>query len=993
MYRTALHLLNTALLAALLASCGPQAVSSPPLDPNDQVAPGPDGDILRSSDLPEPMAQPLAGDPLGVTIHRLKNGLTVYLSTDRSEPRFAAWIAVRAGSRHDPPDSTGLAHYLEHMLFKGTDELGTTDAASEKPHVDRVAALYDQLRATPATADGETERARILSEIDSETQKMAKYAVPNEFDQLYARMGVRGVNAFTSNDQTVYIVDVPANRLEQWARVEGERFRDPVFRLFYPELETVYEEKNRSMDRPISRILEAMSEAVFPGHPYGTQPTIGVVDHLKSPAYADMVAYYQRWYAPNNMAIALAGDIDAATALPILEKYFGDMPARKLPETLHGELRPLSGKRQLDMTANGESAVYMAWQTVATGHRDEAALEAMDLLMDNAASGLINVELVLSQRLPDAGSFARNLREAGMWLLYGTARQGQDLAEVEGLLRGVIGKLKAGDFTQADLDAIVLHAQMREMRELESNISRVAKMTDAFINHLPWSEAARRSERLRKVTRDEVIAAANKYLGDDHVVLYRKNGEHAPPKIPKPTITPISIDPSKKSAYAGTIESMSIGPLEPEWLREGTHYERRALPSGELLAVQNKMSELFALEYRFEVGSRKQKLLCFALDLMKQAGTISLTPEALQRKLYALGTRVVTSCGPDQVRLSVMGIDRNMEASIGLLTDWLRTAKLTDDLYKKLLANEISQRKDDMDDPGNIGQALSSYAARASNSRYLLIPSNKQLQSARLPQLRALLGQLTSYQHRTSYFGPRSADDAAGAVVLGKQFRPLAKRPPATYRKVRGARIFFLHKEVAQSNISIVLPKAPLPAPDIARARLYNEYIGGGMGALIFQEIREARGLAYSARGFHVDGQRPSDQSAVFGLMGTQSDKTLEALGTMLELIRNMPVQPSRLAIAKTSLDAEYRSSRVAPRRVASRVIRWQERGFDSDPGEREWRTISGLTEADLEAFARRFADGPVIISILGDRNRIDMKALAKIAPVTEVRLGQVFGY
>ena len=951
-------------------------------------------EILASSDLPEPLPQPLAGDPLAVTVHRLANGLTVYISTDRQTPRFSAWIAVRAGSRHDPADSTGLAHYLEHMLFKGTDELGTLDAAAEQPHVVRIAALYDELREVDDTAkDAEEQRKRILAEINAETQKTAQHAIPNELDQLYARLGVTGVNAFTSNEQTVYISDVPANRLEAWARVEAERFRDPVFRLFYPELEAVYEEKNISLDNPFSRVYEAMTGAIFPQHPYGTQPTIGLAEHLKTPAYADMVEFFERWYQPNNMAMVLAGDIDAETALPILEEHFGSWEPAPLAEPAAASLPPVDGRQQREIVAKGESAVYMAWQTVPMRHQDRATLEVMDMLMDNATTGLINVDLVLSQKLPSAGSYPSHHIDAGFWAMHGTARDGQRLEEVEKLLLGVAEKLKAGAFTQADIDAILLHAEMREMREMESNQARVAKMTEAYIHHQPWSEVALWTEELRKVTREDVIAAARKYLDDDYVAIYRRSGEHAPPKVPKPDITPVPIDPSRSSEFARAVQAMPAAELEPEWLVESTHYMRRDLPAGDLIAVPNRINQLFSLIYRFDFGAREQPLACFALDLLDQSGTRDLGPAELKRKLYAMGTTMKLSCDADRITLEVSGIDRNLEASVALLDAWLRKADLREDIRARLVENTVSQRKDQMQEPRAIARALGEYAQRGKQSSFLAVPSNRTLQRTKIVRLRKLLAALPDYRHRTVYFGPRTADEAAGVVALGKRHEASPRPAPVRYRDVKGARIFLLDKQVAQSSISLVIPKQPLPAEDRPLSRLYTEYVGGGMGALIFQEIREARGLAYRAGAYHSMGRRLGDQSGVIGYIGTQSDKTVEALSTMLALLRDLPMQPGRLATTKESLSEEYRSSRFSPRQVPYLVLAWDDMGIDVDPRPASWKVIQAAGKAELAAFGQRFAEGDLIIAVTGDGARIDQDALGRIAPVQTVSVDDIFGY
>lgn len=964
------------------------AAPAPAHQPAPPAAPGPHPEqILAQSDLPAPQPASLPGDALGVTIHRLQNGLTVYISTDRQAPRFSAWIAVRAGSRHDPPSSTGLAHYLEHMLFKGTDELGTLDAAAEKAHIDRIAALYDELRATEDPA----RRAAIMGTIDTETQAQARYAIPNELDQLYAKLGVRQLNAFTSDEQTVYIADVPSSRLAAWARVEAERFRDPRFRLFYPELEAVYEEKNMSLDDPRDRVFETLAKGLFPQHPYGTQPTIGLVEHLKTPAYADMVSYFRRWYVPNNIALVLAGDIDAATALPVLEQYFGAWQPRAIEPPPAAPLPPVRGRQQHDLTAEGEAEVYLGWQTAGANHEDEPALAVMDWLVDNATSGLINVELLLSQKLPQAGAFPSNLTEAGSWTMYGTAREGQSLADVEALLLGVIEKLEAGDFTQADLDAVVLNAEMREMRELESNVARVAKMAQAYTRHMPWAQAARRSELLRKVTREDVVRVAQKYLTGDYVAVYRHKGDHVPPKIEKPKITPVAIDPTRQSRFAAEVLAMPAQATEPDWLVAGQHYERLELPAGDLVTVPNPSNELFSLMYHFDFGYGQKPLVCHALDLMEQSGTAALSPAELKRKLYAMGTTIRAQCDQDSISLIVDGIDRNLEASVALLDEWLRKPALRQDTWDKLVANTVSQRKDQMEDPEAIADALSEYARRGKASEYLTVPSNQTLRRTKIAPLGRLLAALPDTRHRTFYFGTRAG--AAGAVALGRKHRPAPASPPTTYRDLDGVRIFFVDEDSAQSQISIALPKQPLPRDDRPMSKLFTEYVGGGMGALIFQEIREARGLAYGAWGYHSMGRRPVDQSAVIAGMGTQSDKTVEALRTMLGLLRELPMQGARLGTAKLSLDEEYRSARFLPRQVPMLVLAWDDLGEPGDPRPGNWKVIQTAGEAELAAFAGRFREGDLIISVMGDASRIDMDALGRIAPVEKVTVDKLFGY
>src|SRR3989475_4860223 len=278
-------------------------------------------------------------DPMTAQSSQLDNGRKVYLTENRETPRFEAQIAVRAGSKNDPPESTGLAHYLEHMVFKGTTRIGTLDYEKEQPHLGRILELYEQhFHETDAE-----KRKAIYAEINQESQAAAQYEIPNEMDKLYKAMGEEGLNAHTYHEETVYQVNLPANRLEQWAIIESERFQHPVFRLFQPELEIVYEEKNRTLDNKEAIIEFAVNKLLFKKHPYGQQTTIGEVEHLKNPSLKNMYEYYQKHYVPGNMAIVISGDIEARRAMKLIDKYFSAWEAKPVPQQKGWSEEPLHG--------------------------------------------------------------------------------------------------------------------------------------------------------------------------------------------------------------------------------------------------------------------------------------------------------------------------------------------------------------------------------------------------------------------------------------------------------------------------------------------------------------------------------------------------------------------------------------------------------------------------------------------------------------------------
>ncbi len=944
--------------------------------------------ILAASDLPDEVKTALPGDPMKATVHRLSNGLTVYISTDRQAPRFNAWITVRTGGRNDPADSTGLAHYLEHMLFKGSDELGTLDIKAEQVHVDNVAALYDQLRGADDAA-----RAEILKQIDAETQAMSKASIPNEFDNLYSSLGITGVNAFTSEDATVYISDVPSNRLDAWARVEAERFQDPVFRLFFPELEAVYEEKNRSLDNPGWRVFELIPKMLFPKHPYGTQTVIGEVEHLKTPAYGDMSAYFDRWYQPNNIAIVLAGDIDAAAALPVLEKHFGSWQPQALEQPTPGAFPALSERVFTEIKAKGEQSVHIAWSTAQAGHDDAAVLVVMDAVANNSTTGILDLDLVLSQKLPQAYSNNNFSHEAGYWSINGVAKEGQKLEDVEALLMGVIEKLARGEFTDEAVEAVKLSAEIQTKRQLESPKGRVGELAQSFINHRQWTAASQDLARLRAVTRADVIRVAKAYLGAGRAVVYRRAGDYTPPRITKPSITPIKIDPTRESVFARSIRAMPADNLEPEWAVANKHYARTKLTSGELLSVENRRNDLFRVSYRFEEGSRRRPLLCFALDLLQQSGSGDLDATALRRKAYAWGTTTKVQCSADSSTITIEGIDHKLEESIEMLDRWLRSPNFDDTMLEGLLSNTLSRRKDLTDNTRALNAALSAFASYGKKSKYLTVASNKQLKKVTGKKLRAELSRLLKLEHRTHYYGPRSADEAAKIVDLGSSKIALRSRVTRKYRRVTKPKLYFVHKEMAQAQIGMTIPNGPMPKSEYAKMEILSNYLGGGMGGLIFQEMREARGLAYSARATYRSGSRPNDDSALVATIGTQADKSVTSASVMLELLR-AAVQPKRVSLAQKAVDQSYRSARIDPRWLAAWVSAWDERGESSDPRPVRWEQAKAVSAEQLQVWLDTFSSKPIIVTVLGDRNLVDLVALEKIfGASTELTADDIFGY
>ncbi len=976
-----MHRLTTLALLSLFAACGggrPEAaVPAPPVaaDPAPH-APPPAPPPPPPAAVTAVQGAPLPGDPTKTTIHKLSNGMTVYLSPDPQEPSFQAHIAVRAGSRHDPATSTGLAHYLEHMLFKGTPQLGTLDHAREKPHLDRIAALYGELRKPGADA------AKILKQIDDETQRSAAYAIPNELDQLYARMGITGLNAYTAPDATVYIAEVPKNRVAPWARVEAARFAAPVFRLFWPELEAVYEEKNRSLDNPARRVQDAFRRALFPGHGYG-QPGLGEVEHLKQPAYADMEAFFARHYTPSNMAILLAGDVDASI-LPVLEAEFGAFRRPAGGAVAPAPLPRPAGRVELSVPVPSNEGVVLGWPLVEATHADRLALEVMDLIIFDGKAGILQRELLLPQKVTAARATASFLREAGYYQLSGDALDRQTHAQLEALLLGVVGKVVRGEFTDADVATAVLHADLGHQRQLESNRGRMELLEDAFINGRDWADVVGHIERMRKVTRADVMRVAAKYLDGNHVAVRRVKGPAAAPKIAKPGITPVKADQDRQSAFAKAILAMPVAPVEPVALREGADYVRATLPTGPLIAVPNRRNGLFAATHRYELGRADDRLVCLALEVLEVSGAGKRSPEQLGRQLHELGITFDTRCSRTETELTISGPERNLDAGMALVREWLGSPAIAPTTVKARVAALLTQRANAVASPQSIAAASAAYARFGDDSDFLVEATNRQLRAATPAQLRKILGGFLRLPHRTSYFGPPRASYEAIALGDGK----LAGRAPRPVRFRKPGTVHAVDLDTAQTHVWLIWPRRPAAETDRAAGALFGAYAR----PLLFQEVRELRGLAYTVFGGFGPGERKLDEASLFAYVGTQGDKAQEALEAVLSTLRR-PVDDTRLAHTKETLAQEHRVERIAPRAIAAAVYRWDDEGEPADPRAARLQRALRLSRADLEQWTKAALEQPAIVSITGDRKKLDEAALGKLAPVVFVPAGKLFGY
>lgn len=928
----------------------------------------------------------------------LPNGLNVYLSRNPLEPRFYAQVVINAGGKQDPADATGIAHYLEHMLFKGTTRLGTRDYAQEKVLQDQIVARYEEL----FTLTDTDARNALLREINDLSVQASAYAIPGELDTLYSKMGAEGLNAYTSNEETVYLVSLPKNRLEQWAMVESERFREPVFRLFQSELETVYEEKNISLDDKDDILREAVNAQVFKKHPYGTQTILGSVEHLKNPSLRKMYAFYNKYYVPNNMALVLSGDIDIAETRQVIEKYFSGWKPADVKPFVPPKEAPIQGVERVNVQYKGEEKVLLAFPTASQSSKDSDALTMIDMLLDSGDVGMIKLNLVQPQKVRAAGSYPMLNKDAGVQYLWAVPRAGESLASAEALLLEQIEQIKQGKIDPEVMQAIALDTEISLKRSLESNRGRAALMSEAFLRGVSVDFLMQRAERLRKLTVKDIVRVANAYFGDNYVAGYRKDAEFKFPKIAKPQLKKMQLSPDQHSDFANQVEALNPAPVQPEWVNLADTLQASSYAPGVVsYATQNPINDLYNLSLSYDYGSKHYPEFCTVMSELNQAGTANQSAEDVANTFYKLGTKMSFSCGEYGFAMNLSGPDKTMDAAVKLAEEVLWSADLNAERFDARIQNALASRQDEKKDSRTLRNALRNWVRYGNESLYLTRPSAEELAELSVDAYAPMSQALKQQNFKIYYSGPRA--QAKVHELLHKYHQPQQiqlpllnprQRPPLELVEHNEApiKIYFLHNPSAQTSIDLVQAGPQVNPEEKVLVDFYNQYMDGGMGAVMFQEVREARALAYSTFSYYAQGGRLGDEDQMLAYIGTQGDKTVEALTLLIELIRNPPVSTQHFDRARQALENMYRTDRVTFKNVFGTMENWQQWGFANDPRPQFFEQLSQTQLEDMVTFLQeRVAKQPLVFTLVGDREKVNLPALKQMAQVEEVNLSQLF--
>ena len=941
------------------------------------------------------------GDLTEARIYTLKNGLKVYLSVNTEEPRIQTYIAVRTGSKNDPAETTGLAHYLEHLMFKGTSKFGVTDSAAEAPLLADIEQRYEQYR---KLTDPE-ERRQAYHEIDSVSQLAAQYFIPNEYDKLMAAIGAEGTNAYTSTDVTCYTEDIPANEVDNWARIQADRFKNMVIRGFHTELEAVYEEYNIGIAQDQRKLWEALNALLFPGHPYGTQTTIGTQEHLKNPSITNIKAYFNKWYRPNNVAICMAGDLNPDEVIATIEKYFGDwQPGDNVEQPTFPALPELT--EPVDTTVLGLEAetIWMGWRFDKAASQQTDTLGVIEYLLNNGTAGLIDLNINQQMKMLEAWGGVDAMQDYSLFLLAGTPKEGQTLDEVRDLLLGEIEKLKAGDFSDDLLPSVVNNLKLRYYNSLESNQARANMFVQSFINGTSWEQEVQTLKRIEGMTKEQIVDFAKRHFGQNYAVVYKRQGvDPTLKKIDKPAITPIPTNRDLVSDFVKEIQNAEVKPIEPRFvdfkkdLTFGT-IDKSKIP---YIYVKNTENGRFQMSFRYDFGEETDVRYNYAAEYIDFLGTDSLTPEQLKQQFYKLACNYNIQVGARNISVSLNGLGENMPQALALLQHLLQRAKVDDGAYMMYCANRAKQREDNKANQQMNFQYLVGYGLYGPYNPYRNAFTNQQMAETSPQDLLDLLKNLSQYEHTILYYGPMSEEELSSAIAAtlpSTSAEGLLKAPEGQH---------YTMQPTPDNEILI----APYDAKNIymrmihnegrawneeesAVKALFNEYYGAGMNTVVFQELREARGLAYNAFAAYMNPQYKDQTEYFFTHIITQNDKMMDCVRQFHQILDTIPESEASFQIAKDGLTKQLASQRTTKFGIINAWLTAQDRGIDYDLNQRIYEALPALTLKDIVDFEQKqMAHKTYRYVILGNEKELDLAGLLQYGNIKRVSTEEIFGY
>ncbi len=925
-----------------------------------------------------------------VETYQLDNGLTVYLNEDKDASNVYGSVWVNAGGKNDPATATGIAHYLEHMLFKGTQELGTQNFELEKVHLDSIRILYDEL----AKTSDKVKKLSLQKSINQQELKAAQYAIPSEFDKLIKSFGSTGVNASTSEDYTNYYNYFPENQIAKWLDIYAHRFQDPVFRLFQSELEAVYEEKNRAGDDLERRVQEKFSSFIYGDHPYSTQTVLGSVEHLKNPSLTKMYEYFEKYYVSNNMALVLSGNFESQAVKPLIEKTFGKLKRGPEIDFPTNTLKQFTGREVKKVRITPIKAGFMGYKLVPRTHPDHPALEVIGQMMSNESETGFLDQLTLNNDVLYAGAYQEFLEEDGSTFIFYVPKVfGKSLKKFESIIQGGFTDIANGDFTDEYFESIKNGIYRNFNTSLEFLGTRGRYLGLSFIYGVDYSSLLSFSDAVQSLTKEEIQQVASKYYGDDYFTMRSRTGFPKKPKLEKPPYQPISARTEASSAYAKRFEEIEVAATNPKFIDLD---EDVSVSNGYIYYTENPLNDIFTLRMRIAKGIDKEPLAVLIAQAMNNAGTSTYSVGELKNKFASLGASYNFSAGYSTFDLTVQGIDAKFHETVELLEHVLESFDPTVETIKYLHSQRKTDNEVNLNNPSTGGRILYSYGLFGDESSYVRQMPSKELKKLDPLVLTSALQMLLKDGFNAIHYVGQLPEKEVVSKWASSDMFAKNEKDKFSFKEAQDVSentIYIVNdKKAIQSYVYYIVNGEALNYEETYKKNAFNAYYTNSLSGLLFQEVREFRSLAYATGGNYIDPvYEPNKKGRLVLFTGSQADKTANAVEVVMGLITDMPTYEERLIPIRDGLILESGASKPSFREISQSVDAFLNSGYKEDPNKINFAKYPDLTFDDIQSFYQSNIKGkPVVMTIYGDASRINLDQLRKFGKVVELEMKDI---
>jgi predicted Zn-dependent peptidase len=620
--------------------------------------------------------------------------------------------------------------------------------------------------------------------------------------------------------------------------------------------------------------------------------------------------------------------------------------------------------------------------------------------LNNGQAGILDLDLIQKQKVLGINASISVFHDYSVFSVDGKCREGQTPEQVRDLFLAEMEKVKKGDFADWLVGAAVKYLKLQDIKKVESNQGRAFTMLDAFITEQKWAEVNTKYDRMSKITKKELIDFAAKNFGANYVAIFKRQGEAKDiAKVDKPKITPVPLNKVDKSVFKAAFDDIKSEQLAPKFIDFKKDMKTGTLKNGVSFDyIKNPDNPTFELYYTVDMGSGNDKILPIAIKLLPYLGTSKYTPEQLQQEMFKLGISFNVFAGEDRTYVMLKGLEESFEKGTELFEHILANAKPDQKALEGVVDDVLKEREDAAKDKSQLRRALNNYGKFGPKSPFTNVLNTKELKALKAKDLTQKIKELTSFKHNVFYYGTKTQE--AANAILSKNHKADGKKavPKATefaQQPTDQAQVFVVNfTDLPQAEISMISKDGSFEPKVAAQAALYNEYFGGDMSSIIFQEIRESRALAYSTWASYITPQFTDRAYYMQAYVGTQVDKLKEATNGVLDLVKNMPVQADRIEAARAAMLKRIKNERITKADIYWSIRNDKRMGYDHDSRKDVYEMGQKMTVEDVVKFQKdHIKDKNFVILVVGDRKKLDMKYLETLGKVTELSVQDVLGY